>query len=116
MRRVSSLFGNYFNESNLKIAINAAGIFVFHFCYGVVQERIMIINRYGNELNRDGTRGERYTFAVALVGILSLAYCLFAKGEVTLHFNECLLISLVNFSDFDGEKGAKRYNTSGILL
>lgn len=64
----------------LKLFTCSAGIFVCYFVYGILQEKITR-GRYGDELNEDGTKGERYTFTLALVGVQCAVNWLFAKRK-----------------------------------
>lgn len=61
-----------------KMFTNAAGIFVCYFVYGILQEKITR-GRYGDEVNEDGTKGERFTFTLALVAVQCAVNWLFAK-------------------------------------
>ncbi|KAL9888489.1 solute carrier family 35 member B1 homolog meigo [Glossina fuscipes fuscipes] len=63
--------------------IYALGIFFCYFLYGIVQEKITR-GRYGTHKNDDGTIGERFTYALALVWIQCLCNFVFAKGLLTL--------------------------------
>lgn len=72
-------------NDRLLLVRNALGIFVFYFCYGILHEKIMR-GRYGDEVN-DGVKGERFTFAIALVGIQCCCFCIFAKGEIIKFIN-----------------------------
>lgn len=66
--------------SDKKTAIIAAvGIFVCYFYFGIIQEKITR-GKYGDELQEDGTRGERFTYALALVGVQCICNWLFAKA------------------------------------
>lgn len=69
-----------------RMIVSAAGIFVSYSIFGVLQEKITR-GRYGDELNEDGTTGERYTYTLALVGVQCLCNWLFAKGK------RCILIA-----------------------
>ncbi|XP_055644861.1 solute carrier family 35 member B1 homolog [Toxorhynchites rutilus septentrionalis] len=62
-----------------KFAIAAVGIFVCYFYFAIIQEKITR-GRYGEELQDDGTRGERFTFVLALVGVQCLCNWIFAKA------------------------------------
>lgn len=62
-----------------KVIIAAVGIFVCYFYFGIIQEKITR-GRYGDELQEDGTRGERFTFMLALVGVQCICNWIFAKG------------------------------------
>lgn len=56
----------------------ALGIFFCYFYYGIMQEKVTR-GRYGTEENEDGTVGERYTLALALVAVQCICNCVFAK-------------------------------------
>lgn len=60
----------------------ALGIFFCYFYYGIMQEKVTR-GRYGSDTNEDGTVGERYTMALALVGVQCICNYLFAKGLLT---------------------------------
>uniref|UniRef100_A0A1L8DES1 Putative udp-galactose transporter related protein n=1 Tax=Nyssomyia neivai TaxID=330878 RepID=A0A1L8DES1_9DIPT len=62
-----------------RFMIFAFGIFFCYFCFGILQEKITR-GRYGDDVNEDGTRGERFTFALALVGVQCIVNWCFAKG------------------------------------
>ncbi|XP_058058735.1 solute carrier family 35 member B1 homolog [Anopheles bellator] len=62
-----------------KFIIAAVGIFVCYFYFAVLQEKITR-GRYGDELQDDGSKGERYTFMLALVGVQCVCNTLFAKA------------------------------------
>ncbi|XP_058452984.1 solute carrier family 35 member B1 homolog [Malaya genurostris] len=64
-----------------KVLIAAVGIFVCYFYFGIIQEKITR-GRYGDEIQDDGTRGERFTFMLALVGVQCICNWLFAKGII----------------------------------
>lgn len=63
-----------------RLIVSAAGIFISYSVFGVLQEKITR-GRYGDELNEDGTTGERFTFTLALVGVQCFFNWLFAKGK-----------------------------------
>lgn len=63
-----------------RFLVFALGIFICYFLYGIVQEKITR-GRYGQQLNEDGSVGERYTYALALVWIQCLCNFIFAKGQ-----------------------------------
>jgi hypothetical protein len=63
-----------------RMVLSATGIFVSYSIFGVLQEKITR-GRYGEELNDDGTFGEKFTFTLALVGVQCLFNWLFAKGK-----------------------------------
>lgn len=54
------------------------GIFVCYFYYGIVQEKITR-GRYGDMQNSDGTTGERFTCALAMVCVQCFCNAVFAK-------------------------------------
>lgn len=62
-----------------KAIIAALGIFVCYFYFGIIQEKITR-GRYGDERQDDGTHGEQFTYALALVGVLCLCNWIFAKA------------------------------------
>lgn len=63
-----------------RFLIYALGIFFCYFLYGIVQEKITR-GRYGQQTNEDGTVGERFTFALALVWVQCFCNFVFAKGK-----------------------------------
>lgn len=67
-------------NENTKFIVYAAGIFFCYFYYGILQEKITR-SIYGDELNEDGSRGEKFTFALALVGVQCICNWIFAKGK-----------------------------------
>lgn len=66
-----------------KVLIAATGIFVCYFYFGIIQEKITR-GRYGDELQEDGTRGERFTYVLALVGVQCICNWLFAKAMLVV--------------------------------
>ncbi|XP_062716777.1 solute carrier family 35 member B1 homolog [Aedes albopictus] len=64
---------------NKKAIIAALGIFVCYFCFGIIQEKITR-GRYGDEPQEDGTRGEQFTYAQALVGVQFICNWVLAKA------------------------------------
>ncbi|CRK97155.1 CLUMA_CG010552, isoform A [Clunio marinus] len=66
------------NEKS-RLIISAAGIFISYSIFGVLQEKVTR-GRYGDELNEDGTTGERFTFTLALVGVQCFFNWLFARA------------------------------------
>lgn len=60
----------------------AVGIFFCYFYYGVMQEKVTR-GRYGTDENPDGTVGERYTLALALVAVQCICNWAFAKALLT---------------------------------
>lgn len=61
------------------VLVAAVGIFVCYFYFGIIQEKITR-GRYGDELQEDGSRGERFTFMLTLVGIQCVCNWVFAKA------------------------------------
>lgn len=76
-----------------KFLICATGIFVCYFVFGILQEKITR-GRYGDELNEDGTTGERFTYSLALVGVQCAVNWLFAKC-MSLNFTKSLVLALI---------------------
>ncbi|GAB0094825.1 Solute carrier family 35 member B1 homolog [Sergentomyia squamirostris] len=66
-------------KSTTKFIIYALGIFFLYFYFGILQEKITR-GRYGDEVNEDGSRGERFTFALGLVGVQCIVNWAFAKA------------------------------------
>uniref|UniRef100_A0A1L8EI40 Putative solute carrier family 35 member b1 n=2 Tax=Haematobia irritans TaxID=7368 RepID=A0A1L8EI40_HAEIR len=66
-----------------RFLVFALGIFFCYFMYGIVQEKITR-GRYGQQKNEDGTVGESFTYALALVWVQCLCNFLFAKGLLTV--------------------------------
>ncbi|XP_073836013.1 solute carrier family 35 member B1 homolog meigo [Musca autumnalis] len=66
-----------------RFLIYALGIFFCYFLYGIVQEKIMR-GRYGQTANEDGTVGEKFTYALALVWVQCLCNFIFAKCMLTV--------------------------------
>lgn len=64
--------------------IYAGSIFLCYFLYGVVQEKITR-GRYGDTKNEDGTIGQRFTYALALVWVQCFCNFVFAKGMLSVH-------------------------------
>lgn len=63
-----------------RFAVYALGIFVSYFLYGIVQEKLTR-GRYGDQVQADGSVGERYTYTLALVWVQCICNYLFAKGS-----------------------------------
>ncbi|ETN59885.1 solute carrier family 35 member B1 [Anopheles darlingi] len=61
-----------------KFIIAAVGIFVCYFYFAILQEKITR-GRYGDELQDDGSKGERFTYMLALVGVQCICNMVFAK-------------------------------------
>ncbi|XP_030374371.1 solute carrier family 35 member B1 homolog [Scaptodrosophila lebanonensis] len=68
---------------NSRFVIYAAGIFFCYFLYGIVQENITR-GRYGDQVQPDGSIGERYTYALALVWVQCFCNFVFAKGMLVV--------------------------------
>lgn len=62
-----------------RFIVCALGIFFCYFYFAILQEKITR-GRYGDELNEDGSYGERFTFMLTLVGVQCLCNWVFAKG------------------------------------
>ncbi|KAL5274123.1 SLC35B1 family protein [Megaselia abdita] len=71
------------HNENTKFLFYALGIFICYFVYGIIQERITR-GKYGEELNEDGSVGERFTLALALVWVQCVCNWLFAKGMLAV--------------------------------
>ena len=54
--------------------------FVSFLVFGILQEKIMKHQRYGEEVQVDGAIGVKFTLPIALVCVLTMCYCTFAKG------------------------------------
>lgn len=72
-----------------RFVIYALGIFVCYFLYGIVQEKLTR-GRYGEEVQTDGSVGERFTYALALVWVQCLCNYVFAKGEKIFPLIPCM--------------------------
>ncbi|KAH8406748.1 hypothetical protein KR222_008811 [Zaprionus bogoriensis] len=66
-----------------RFAIYALGIFFTYFLYGIVQEKLTR-GRYGDQVQADGSVGERYTYTLALVWVQCICNYLFAKGMLAV--------------------------------
>ncbi|KAI8129372.1 putative solute carrier family 35 member B1 [Lucilia cuprina] len=66
-----------------RFLIFALGIFFCYFLYGIVQEKITR-GRYGQQINEDGSVGERFSYALALVWVQCFCNFVFAKGLLTI--------------------------------
>ena len=66
--------------SKVKLVINVIGIFVSFLVFGLLQEKIMKHQRYGEEVQVDGAIGVKFTLPIALICVLTMCYCTFAKG------------------------------------
>ncbi|XP_053695272.1 solute carrier family 35 member B1 homolog [Sabethes cyaneus] len=67
-----------------RFLIAAVGIFVCYFYFGIIQEKITR-GRYGDDPQEDGTRGEQFTFTLALVGVQCICNWLFAKAILVVN-------------------------------
>lgn len=67
------------NNGRLKFITTALCIFFSYFVVGILQEKIMR-GCYGDSVNKDCRNGERFKYAVTLVGVQSLCAFLFIKG------------------------------------
>lgn len=79
-------------QDNIKLAIAASGIFVSYFYFGILQEKITR-GKYGNELNEDGSIGEKFTYTLTLVGVQCFWNWIFAKGMI-LGFHRFTLLPI----------------------
>lgn len=62
-----------------KFIVCAVGIFCSYFYFGILQEKITR-SRYGDTINEDGVKGEKYTYVLALVFVQCFCNWSFAKG------------------------------------
>lgn len=77
-----------------KFIINALGIFFCYALYAIVQEKITR-GKYGEAVNEDGTVGEKFTYALALVWVQCLCNFIFAKGKNFDNSSQFCLIFVV---------------------
>lgn len=70
-------------RQKVKLVAFAQGIFVCYAIFGIFHEKIFK-NRFGTEINEDGTHGERFTYAVAFVALQCIVYVIFSKGRSRL--------------------------------
>lgn len=82
-----------------RLIVSAAGIFISYSVFGVLQEKVTR-GRYGSELNEDGTKGERFTFTLALVGVQCLFNMMFAKGNKFVCFFTTSSLTMLLFQLF----------------
>lgn len=68
-------------NEKFQFLITASGIFFCYSVYGVIHEKITQ-RLYGDEPQEDGTKGERFSFAVTLVFIECVFHWIFAKGKI----------------------------------
>lgn len=67
------------HNGRLKFMITALGIFLSYFIVGILQEKVMR-GCYGDTVHKDCRNGERFKYAVTLVGVQSLCAFTFIKG------------------------------------
>lgn len=77
-------------NENTKLIVCAVGIFVCYFYFGILQEKITR-SRYGDSVNADGSRGEKFTYTLALVFVQCFCNWIFAKGNFLHDSNEIKL-------------------------
>lgn len=75
------------HNGRLKFIITALCIFFAYFFVGVLQEKIMR-GCYGDAVNKDCRNGERFKYAVTLVGIQSLCAFLLIKSIVIFIYSK----------------------------
>lgn len=75
-------------DDRTKFLVCAVGIFFCYFYFAILQEKITR-GRYGDQVNEDGSHGERFTFALTLVGVQCLCNWIFAKGMPNLNQHFC---------------------------
>lgn len=66
-------------DDRTRFLVCALGIFFCYFYFAILQEKITR-GRYGDQLNEDGSHGERFNFMLTLVGVQCLCNWIFAKG------------------------------------
>lgn len=71
-------------HDQVRFLVCAIGIFFCYFYFGILQEKITR-GKYGNQLNEDGSVGERFTFVLALVTVQCVCNWIFAKGNKLLY-------------------------------
>lgn len=64
----------------IKFIITAFGIFISYLCVGILQEKIMK-SHYGDQINADGTKGEKFTYANTLAAVSLLSGFIFIGGK-----------------------------------
>lgn len=74
-------------NENTKLIVCAVGIFVCYFYFGILQEKITR-SRYGDSVNADGSRGEKFTYTLALVFVQCFCNWIFAKGNLSHNSNK----------------------------
>lgn len=65
-------------NKSLLFIICASGVFVFFFCQAILMEKITQ-GTYGDHINENGEKGEKFTFSLTLVFILCLVNYFFAR-------------------------------------
>lgn len=68
------------HNGRLKFITTALCIFFAYFLVGIFQEKIMR-GCYGDSVNKDCRNGEKFKYAVTLVGVQSLCAYLFIKSK-----------------------------------
>lgn len=68
-------------SEKFKFITSALGIFICYFYFGILHEKITR-GFYGEKLNEDGTKGERFEFPLTLVGMQIGFNWMFARGEL----------------------------------
>jgi len=66
-------------DERTKFIICALGIFFCYSYFAVLQEKITR-DPYGHDVNEDGSKGERFSYALTLVAVQCLCNWIFAKG------------------------------------
>lgn len=79
----------------VKFVTVALGIFISYFCFGILHEKVTR-STYGDFINADGTKGERFRYELTLVGIQCLIYCIVARGK----FRTLVKLELIQDSHF----------------
>lgn len=68
------------NNGRLKFVSTALCIFLTYFLVGICQEKIMR-GCYGDSVNKDCRNGEKFKYAVTLVGVQSLCAFIFIRSK-----------------------------------
>lgn len=74
------------NNGRLKFITTALCIFFAYFLVGIFQEKIMR-GCYGDSVNKDCRNGEKFKYAVTLVGVQSLCAFIFIRSKFYLFFS-----------------------------
>lgn len=64
----------------LKFLALCIGMIVFHSAWAFFEEKLFR-GRYGSEVQKDGEKGERFTFSVVFVAAQAIVFTAFAKGD-----------------------------------